>query len=129
MLSLTDPVNLDNSEFWIWIKQTIILFLSKIEKLSTGTHQSEWDNPEQQKGCQALEWAEQGSGGITILSTVQKNVWICNFGIWFRGGLGSSESMAGIDDLRVFCNLKYFMVLGLEEDMHVFYNIYKLKLA
>lgn len=126
MLSHTDPVNLDNSEFCTWIKQTIILFVSKIEKLSTGAHQSEWNKLELQKGCQALEWAEQGSGGITILGTVQKNVWMCHFGTWLSGGLDSSVSMA---DLRVFCNIKYFMVLGLEEDMHVFYNICKLKLA
>lgn len=74
-------------------------------------------------------WDEQGSGGITILGTVEKNVWIWHFGTWFNSGLDSSVSVVGTDDLRIFCNLKYFMALGLEEDMHVFSNICKLKLA
>lgn len=76
-----------------------------------------------------MEWAEQGSGGITILGTVQKNMWMWHFGTLFSGGLDSSVSMAGTDDLRAVYKLKYFMALGLEEDMHVFYNIYKLKLT
>lgn len=55
-----------------------------------------------QKGCQALEEAAQGSGGITIPGTDLK-MSRCPLGTWFRAGL-----MVGLDDPGDLFQAKWF---------------------